>query len=590
MLRTLSLSLALSFVFLILFNLFSPSSPFIQEVSFNQFLNEVKNKEVSEVTFKSHNVITGTYKDPKQKGYKYFTTIGDTSNPKIFEILEKNNVIPNYEAPERPSFWKSLLLALLPLFIIIGLFVLLTKKAGGGSVASTFGKNKSRMFSENQVKIRFAHVAGAEEAKEELEEIVDFLSDPGKFVRLGGEIPKGVLMVGPPGTGKTLLARAVAGEAGVPFFSVSGSDFVEMFVGVGASRVRDLFEDAKKHAPCIVFIDEIDTIGKQRGVSMNSNDEREQTLNQLLVEMDGFETNEGVIIIGATNRADILDKALLRPGRFDRRVTVGLPDVKGREEILKVHTIKIPTDESVDIKVIAKGTSGFSGADLKNLANEAAIKAARQDKIMVDMTDFEYAKDKIIMGVEKRSMVMSENEKKVTAYHEAGHAIVGNFMDNVDPIHKVTIIPRGSALGLTQTLPEEDRVSYTKQRAQDNIAFLMGGRIAEELVMNEITTGASNDIERATDLARRMVCEWGMSENLGPINYDLIDGTGMKTAEISPATAESIDREVKSIVLVNYQRAKAVLVMHMDKLHSLANALLEKETLDSKEVQNILNT
>lgn len=589
MIKTVVSFFVIVFTFVALNAIINSNSPLTQEIPFNQFLADVKNGDVSEVTFKSYNKITGSYKNPKQKGYAYFQTVGDTSNPKIFEILEKNNVIPNYEPPEKPSVLKSLLVALLPVFILIGLFMFLTRKAGGGSPVSSFGKNKSRMFSENQVNIRFSDVAGAEEAKEELKEIVDFLSNPNKFVRLGGEIPKGVLMVGPPGTGKTLIARAVAGEAHVPFFAVSGSDFVEMFVGVGASRVRDLFEEAKKNAPCIVFIDEIDTIGKQRGVNMNGNDEREQTLNQLLVEMDGFETNEGVIVMGATNRVDILDKALLRPGRFDRRVTIGLPDVRGREAILAVHTAKIPMDSDVDLSVLAKGTSGFSGADLKNLANEAALRAASQDKLTVCMKDFEYAKDKIIMGVEKKSMVMSDKEKRVTAYHEAGHAIVGNFLENVDPIHKVTIIPRGSALGLTQTLPAEDRVSYSKQRAEDNIAFLMGGRIAEEIIIKEVTTGASNDIERATDLARRMVCEWGMSEKLGPLNYNVLDDSGFKTVEIAPSTTESIDREVKGIVLTNYERAKNLLTTHLDKLHNLAAALLEKETLDAEEVKTILN-
>jgi len=589
MFKTIASFFVLVFAFVLINSIVNPTTPFTKEISFNEFMTDVKNGEVSEVTFKSYNQISGSYKNPKQKGYAYFSTVGDTSNPKIFEILEKNNVVPNYEPPEKPSILKSIIVALIPLFIIVGLFIFLTRKAAPTGTASMFGKNKSRMYSENQVKIRFSDVAGAEESKEELKEIVDFLSNPDKFVRLGGEIPRGVLMVGPPGTGKTLIAKAVAGEAKVPFFAVSGADFVEMFVGVGASRVRDLFEEAKKHAPCIVFIDEIDTIGKQRGVTLNSNDEREQTLNQLLVEMDGFETNEGVIVMAATNRADILDKALLRPGRFDRRVTVGLPDVKGREAILAVHTEKIAMCEDVDLAVLAKGTSGFSGADLKNLTNEAALKAARDNKEAVTMEDFEYAKDKIIMGVEKRSMVMSDKEKRVTAYHEAGHAIVGNYLENVDPIHKVTIIPRGSALGLTQTLPEEDRVSLTKQRAEDNIAFLMGGRIAEEIVINEITTGASNDIERATDLARRMVCEWGMSEKLGPLNYNTIDDMGLKVSEMAVSTAENVDKEIKSIVLLNYQRARDLLNKNIDKLHALASALLEKETLDAQEVKAILN-
>jgi cell division protease FtsH len=439
-------------------------------------------------------------------------------------------------------------------------------------------------------------VAGAEEAKQELEEIIAFLKDPKKFTRLGGRIPKGVLLMGPPGTGKTLLARAIAGEAGVPFFSISGSDFVEMFVGVGASRVRDLFEQGKKHAPCIIFIDEIDAVGRHRGAGLGGgHDEREQTLNQLLVEMDGFESNEGVILIAATNRPDVLDPALLRPGRFDRRVVVSAPDVKGREAILKVHTRKTPMSTDVKLQVIARGTPGFSGADLENLVNEAALLAARQNKKFLEMSDFEEAKDKVLMGVERKSMVLSDQEKKTTAYHEAGHTLVGKFMPGTDPIHKVTIIPRGMALGLTQTLPNEDKMSLSRDKAENNIAFLMGGRVAEELVFKQKTTGAGNDIERATELARRMVCEWGMSDVLGPITFGKKEEAIFLGREIaqhrdySEQTAQTIDREIRDIVEKNYRRAREVLTTKLHILHDLATALLEYETLDGNEVERIVN-
>ena len=441
----------------------------------------------------------------------------------------------------------------------------------------------------------FKDVAGAEEAKEELVEIVSFLKDPKKFTRLGGRIPKGVLLMGPPGTGKTLLARAVAGEAGVPFFSISGSDFVEMFVGVGASRVRDLFEQGNKNAPCIIFIDEIDAVGRQRGAGLGGgHDEREQTLNQLLVEMDGFESNDGVILIAATNRPDVLDPALLRPGRFDRRVVVSTPDVKGREAILQVHARKTPMSASVELKTIARGTPGFSGADLENLVNEAALLAARHDKKSIDMSDLEEAKDKVMMGAERRSMVLSDQEKKTTAYHEAGHAIVGTLLEGNDPIHKVTIIPRGRALGVTQTLPKEDRLSMDKVKAENLISFMMGGRIAEELIFNQKTTGAGNDIERATDIARRMVCEWGMSDVLGPLSFgskqeQVFLGSDIASPrDYSEQTAQTIDREIRTIVERNYRRARELLTENLPKLHALANALLELETLDANEVEQVL--
>jgi cell division protease FtsH len=461
----------------------------------------------------------------------------------------------------------------------------------GGGKAMSFGKSKARLLSESQKKITFADVAGIEEAKDEVEEIIAFLKDPKKFTRLGGRIPKGVLMMGPPGTGKTLLARAIAGEAGVPFFSISGSDFVEMFVGVGASRVRDLFEQGKKNAPCIVFIDEIDAVGRHRGAGLGGgHDEREQTLNQLLVEMDGFESNDGVILIAATNRPDVLDPALLRPGRFDRRIVVPRPDVKGRLGILKVHTKKMPLGTNVDLEIVARGTPGFSGADLENLVNEAALLAAREDKDQLDRHDFEMAKDKVLMGPERRSMIISDQDKRVTAFHEAGHALVGKMMTGSDPVHKVTIIPRGRALGLTQQLPLEDRLNLSREAANDQIAVAMGGRVVEELVFGQITTGASNDISMATDLAHKMVCEWGMSEKIGPLHFGrneemvFLGRDFAEHKEYSEQTAVDIDAEVRRIVTANHERAKQVITGNMDKLNVLAEALLEYETLDGAEI------
>jgi cell division protease FtsH len=465
----------------------------------------------------------------------------------------------------------------------------------GGNKALSFGKSRARLLSEERKKVTFSDVAGVDEAKDEVSEIIDFLKDPPKFQKLGGRIPKGVLIVGPPGTGKTLLAKAIAGEAGVPFFSISGSDFVEMFVGVGASRVRDLFEQGKKHAPCIIFIDEIDAVGRLRGAGLGGgHDEREQTLNQLLVEMDGFDTNEGVILVAATNRPDVLDPALLRPGRFDRQVVVARPDLKGRIEILRVHTKKIPASKDVLLEVVARGTPGFSGADLENLVNEAALLAARKGKKAVDMEDFEFAKDKVLMGVERRSLVLSDEEKKNTAYHEAGHALVARLLPGTDPVHKVTIIPRGRALGLTMQLPTDDRYTYPKEYLYNNIAILMGGRAAEELVLKHMTTGAGNDIERATELARKMVCEWGMSEKMGPLAF------GKKEQEIflgreisqhrdySEHTAVEIDHEVKRLVVENYERAKSLITNNMKALKDLAEALLEREVLDAPEIEKII--
>jgi cell division protease FtsH len=467
---------------------------------------------------------------------------------------------------------------------------------GGGAKALSFGKSRARLLTEKQNKVTFADVAGVEEAKEELQEIIEFLKEPQKFQKLGGRIPKGVLLMGPPGTGKTLLARAIAGEANVPFFSISGSDFVEMFVGVGASRVRDLFEQGKKHAPCIIFMDEIDAVGRHRGAGLGGgHDEREQTLNQLLVEMDGFESNEGVILIAATNRPDVLDPALLRPGRFDRQVVVARPDVRGREAILKVHTRKIPLATDVELQVIARGTPGFSGADLANLVNEAALLAARQNKKYVDMVDFESAKDKVLMGVERRSIVISPEEKRVTAYHEAGHALVAKLQPGADPIHKVTIIPRGRALGVTQQLPIDEKHNWSREYLLSNIIILMGGRVAEELVIGSITTGAGSDIERATDLARRMVCEWGMSETMGPLTFGKKEEMIFLGREIaqhqdySEQTAVEIDREVRRMVMECYERAKELVKSRLEALHALAAALLEREVLDGREVDAIVS-
>jgi cell division protease FtsH len=483
-----------------------------------------------------------------------------------------------------------------PFVLFLGLwFFLMRQMQIGGNKALSFGKSRARMLTEERKKVTFSDVAGIDEAKEEVLEIIEFLKDPRKFQKLGGRIPKGVLIVGPPGTGKTLLAKAIAGEAGVPFFSISGSDFVEMFVGVGASRVRDLFEQGKKHAPCIIFIDEIDAVGRLRGAGLGGgHDEREQTLNQLLVEMDGFDTTEGVILIAATNRPDVLDPALLRPGRFDRQVVVNRPDLRGRSEILKVHTKKVPIASNVELEKIARGTPGFSGADLENLVNEAALWAARQNKKEVEVIDFEMAKDKVLMGAERKSMILSDEEKRTTAYHEAGHALMAKLLPGTDPVHKVTIIPRGRALGVTMQLPTDDRHNYSKEFLYNNLAILMGGRVAEELILKHITTGAGNDIERATDLARKMVCEWGMSEKLGPLTFgrkeeEIFLGRELTTKrDFSDQVALEIDLEIKRLVTENYERAKRLLTEHMRSLKALAEALLEKEVLDAPEIDQIL--
>jgi cell division protease FtsH len=524
-----------------------------------------------------------------------FVTQGIVSE-KLLDRLDKAKL--NYEVVKESEngFWQQVLVTWLPMLVLVVLFLVFMRQLQvGGGKAMSFGKSKAKLLSENQRKITFADVAGIEEAKDEVEEIIAFLKDPKKFTRLGGRIPKGVLMMGPPGTGKTLLARAIAGEAGVPFFSISGSDFVEMFVGVGASRVRDLFEQGKKNAPCIIFIDEIDAVGRHRGAGLGGgHDEREQTLNQLLVEMDGFESNDGVILIAATNRPDVLDPALLRPGRFDRRIVVPRPDVKGRLGILKVHTKKTPLGANVDLDVIARGTPGFSGADLENLVNEAALLAARADKSQLEPYDFEMAKDKVLMGPERRSMIISDKEKRNTAFHEAGHALVGKMMKNGDPVHKVTIIPRGRALGVTQHLPAEDRLSLSADAANDQIAMMMGGRLAEEIIFGQLTTGAANDIQQATDMARRMVCEWGMSEKLGPLHFGKREGEvflgrdfGDTSKDYSEQTAIEIDAEIHGIVSRNYDRAKQAILENLDKLKALAEALLEYETVDGAEIDTI---
>ncbi|MDD0852968.1 ATP-dependent zinc metalloprotease FtsH [Halobacteriovorax sp. GB3] len=565
----------------------------VKAIKYPDFIQAVQKGHVEGVTFRGDNKIEGKFKEGYEGG-KSFRLTGSTGD-ETFKILEKNSIYPEYEEDEKPGLFQSLLVNWGPMIILLIIFFFFMRQiqAGGGK-AMSFGKSKARMLSANDKKVTFTDVSGVEEAKEELAEVVDFLRDPKKYTNLGGKIPKGVILVGPPGTGKTLLARAVAGEANVPFFSISGSDFVEMFVGVGASRVRDLFEQGKKNAPCIIFIDEIDAVGRHRGHGMGGgHDEREQTLNQLLVEMDGFESNEGVILIAATNRIDVLDPALLRPGRFDRRVTVGPPDVRGRLGILKVHTRKTPLDQDVDLEVIAKGTPGFTGADLANLVNEAALMAARYNKKSLSTNDFELAKDKVLMGPERKSMVISDHEKKVTAYHEAGHTLVGMELPKTDPIHKVSIMPRGGALGVTQTLPSEDALNLTKEKGENLIAFMMGGRVAEEIVFGEISNGASNDIEKATQLAHHMVCSWGMSDKLGPRNYanagaSPFGGPGMKEVGYSDDTAKEIDSEIHRIIDENYKEATRILTEKRDALNRIAEALIVWETLDFKQVQDLV--
>ncbi|MGQ9635051.1 MAG: ATP-dependent zinc metalloprotease FtsH [Bryobacteraceae bacterium] len=559
-----------------------------QAISFTEFLNRVEAGRVKSVVITGVEV-RGEYRD-QQSGLR---TVIPANYPDIYNLLREKGVDVDIKEPSSGS-WVSIFVNIIPFALMIGIWVFLMRQMqSGGNKALSFGKSRARLHSSHK-KVTFKDVAGVDEAKEELQEIIEFLREPQKFQKLGGRIPKGVLLIGPPGTGKTLLARAIAGEANVPFFSISGSDFVEMFVGVGASRVRDLFEQGKKNAPCIIFIDEIDAVGRHRGAGLGGgHDEREQTLNQLLVEMDGFESNEGVILMAATNRPDVLDPALLRPGRFDRRVVVGRPDVKGREEILAVHTKKIPLADDVDLSVIARGTPGFAGADLANLVNEAALIAARQNRKVVTMYDFELAKDKVLMGVERKSLIISEEEKRNTAYHEAGHALVAAMLPNADPVHKVTIIPRGMALGVTMQLPMDDKHSYTKEYLEARLAILMAGRIAEEKFMNHVTTGAGNDIEQATELAHKMVCEWGMSE-MGPLSFGKKEEQIFLGREIaqhrdySEATAIQIDNEVRRLVISGYQRAKQIIEEHADGLVRIAEALLEREVLDGNEIKQLI--
>jgi cell division protease FtsH len=593
--RNLGLWLLLLLFGLIFWSIVTKQQPRDTEISFTRFIEAVDNNEISSVTIQGQH-IRGQYRDkqgnPGDGAFKTFAP----EFPDLVKTLRDKGVDIEAKPEDNEPWYVVALVQWAPMLLLIGVWIFFMRQMQvGGGKAMSFGKSRAKLLTENQHKVTFSDVAGIEESKEELEEIIAFLKDPKKFTKLGGRIPKGVLLVGAPGTGKTLLARAVAGEAGVPFFSISGSDFVEMFVGVGASRVRDLFVQGKKNAPCIIFIDEIDAVGRHRGAGLGGgHDEREQTLNQLLVEMDGFETNEGVILIAATNRPDVLDPALLRPGRFDRRVVVPRPDVKGREGIIKVHMRKVPIGEDVDITLLARQTPGFAGADLENLVNEAALLAARMNKERVDMADFEVAKDKVLMGSERRSMIISDEEKRNTAYHEAGHALVAKLVPGTDPVHKVTIIPRGMALGLTQQVPIDDRHTYTRDYLLGDLAVFFGGRAAEELVLGNVTTGAGNDIERATELARKMVCEWGMSEKLGPMTF------GKKDEEIflgrdftqrvdySETTAVQIDAEVRRLLMDAYERAKLLLRRNLGALHRVAEALLERESLDGADIDQIL--
>ena len=587
--KNLALWLVLGLIFLLLFNIFSKQHGREPEIVFSEFMGAVEKGEVLEVTIQGHN-IQGKY----QSGERFRTFV--PNDPELVKTLREKRVKIAAKPEDESPWYMVLFVNWFPMLLLIGVWIFFMRQMQvGGGKAMSFGKSRARLLTENQLKVTFNDVAGVEEAKDDLQEIISFLKDPKKFTRLGGRIPKGCLLVGPPGTGKTLLARAIAGEAGVPFFSISGSDFVEMFVGVGASRVRDLFVQGKKNAPCIIFIDEIDAVGRHRGAGLGGgHDEREQTLNQLLVEMDGFEANEGVILIAATNRPDVLDPALLRAGRFDRRVIVPRPDVKGREGILSVHTRKVPIASDVDIRVLARGTPGFAGADLENLVNEAALLAARSSKEKVDMKDFELAKDKVMMGSERKSMIISEEEKRNTAYHEAGHALVAKLLPGADPIHKVTIIPRGMALGLTQQLPIDEKHTYPKEYLLNNLTILFGGRVAEELVLNHMTTGAGNDIEKATELAHRMVCEWGMSEKLGPMTFGkkeeqiFLGRDFTQQQDYSDSTAVEIDAEVRRIILESYQRAKNILKNNLHLLHKIAEKLLEKEVLDGSEIDALV--
>jgi len=591
--KNLLLWVVIAIVLVSVFNNFGPRPTSAKPIEYSEFVSSVKQGSVDRVLIEGRNIHGVTL------GGEHFATYSPGDPGLIGDLLD-NNVHIEAKPPEQQGVLMQVFISWFPMLLLIAVWIFFMRQmqgGGGGRGAMSFGKSKARMLGEDQVKITFADVAGVEEAKEEVGELVEFLRDPGKFQKLGGKIPRGVLMVGSPGTGKTLLAKAIAGEAKVPFFTISGSDFVEMFVGVGASRVRDMFEQAKKHAPCIIFIDEIDAVGRHRGAGLGGgHDEREQTLNQLLVEMDGFEGNEGVIVIAATNRPDVLDPALLRPGRFDRQVVVPLPDVRGREQILKVHMRKVPVADDVKPGIIARGTPGFSGADLANLVNEAALFAARANSRLVNMADFEKAKDKIMMGAERKSMVMSEEEKRLTAYHEAGHAIVGLTVPSHDPVYKVSIIPRGRALGVTMFLPLEDRYSYSKERLESQISSMFGGRIAEELIFgkDKVTTGASNDIQRTTDIARNMVTKWGLSDKLGPLTYSEEEGEvflGHSVAQhknVSDETAKLIDQEVRSIVDRNYSRAQKIIEDHMKELHMMSEALMKYETIDKDQIDDIM--
>jgi cell division protease FtsH len=595
MAKNLILWVVIALVLMSVFNNFGQRRAATHEVDYSQFIVDVKNGRVQKVVIEDRHI-----QGIMQNNDHFSTYTPETDNRSMIGELLDAGVIIEAQPPEQQSVLMQIFISWFPMLLLIGVWIFFMRQmqgGGGGRGALSFGKSRARLLGEDQVKVTFGDVAGVDEAKEEFSELVDFLKDPAKFQKLGGKIPRGVLMVGAPGTGKTLLARAIAGEAKVPFFTISGSDFVEMFVGVGASRVRDMFEQAKKHAPCIIFIDEIDAVGRHRGAGLGGgHDEREQTLNQLLVEMDGFEGNEGVIVIAATNRPDVLDPALLRPGRFDRQVVVPLPDIRGREQILKVHMRKVPLDKDVNPNIIARGTPGFSGADLANLINEAALFAARANQRSVDMEKFEKAKDKIMMGAERKSMVMSHEEKKLTAYHEAGHAIVGLLVPSHDPVYKVTIIPRGRALGITMFLPEEDRYSLSKERLESQISSLFGGRIAECLTFgnDSVTTGASNDIQRATEIARNMVTKWGLSEKLGPLTYSEEEGEiflGHSVTQhkvVSDETAHIIDEEIRCVIDRNYKRAEQILADNKDKLKVMADALMKYETIDSEQIKDIM--
>ncbi len=592
--KNLLLWLVIGLTMMSLFNMFSPPMQKADKMAYSTFIEKVDAGMVETATIKD-NLLVGQYRDNSGELKKFNVTV-PSNDMTLSQRLLDQHVVVDVKAPDEVPFLLSVLISWFPMLLLIGVWVFFMRQMQGGGKggAMGFGKSKAKLLNENTTRVTFEDVAGCDEAKQEVTEVIEFLRDPSKFTRLGGKLPKGVLLVGPPGTGKTLLARAIAGEAEVPFFSISGSDFVEMFVGVGASRVRDMFEQAKKHSPCIIFVDEIDAMGRHRGAGVGGgNDEREQTLNQMLVEMDGFESNEGVILIAATNRPDVLDPALLRPGRFDRQVVVPRPDLLGREQILKVHMRKVPLASDVNGKELARGTPGFSGADLANLVNEAALNAARYNRDKVMRADFETAKDKVMMGTERRSMLISDDQKETTAYHEAGHTLVAKHLKNADPVHKVSIIPRGQALGITMQMPEEDRFNHDKGYLLDQISIMMGGRLGEELVLNQMTTGASNDFERATNLARSMVTQWGMSE-LGPMVYGERDhepflGREMtRQTNISEETARKIDGVVRQLIEDNYDRAKQILEENMDQLHLLAKALIKYETLDTTDIDRVM--